>query len=152
LPKPRDLGSARFSDRALSEILWNGVQGSAMPNWHDLPLGELRGLLAFVQSLEERGADGPALTPEQQAQARKLFAANCQNCHGTEGSGQAVSLAGSLAPRATPFRSIRPSLPRAEQALAEGMPGTAMTAWGGRLSEAERGLLARFVRTLYNED
>ena len=36
-PAPRNLTTARFSDRRLSESLWNGVRGSSMPPWNDLP-------------------------------------------------------------------------------------------------------------------
>jgi cytochrome c oxidase cbb3-type subunit II len=44
LPKPADLTAARFSDERLSSVLWNGVTGSAMPPWRQLPTEDLRAL------------------------------------------------------------------------------------------------------------
>ena len=52
LPKPRNLSNARFSDAALSDVLWAGVPGSSMPGWHDLPANDLRALAAYVRSIE----------------------------------------------------------------------------------------------------
>ena len=50
-PAPRNLATALFSDRSLSESLWNGVRGSSMPSWNDLPSGELRGLVAYLKTI-----------------------------------------------------------------------------------------------------
>ena len=50
-PAPRNLATALFSDRSLSESLWNGVPGSSMPSWNDLPSGELRGLVAYLKTI-----------------------------------------------------------------------------------------------------
>ncbi len=150
LPRPSDLTSARFSDRILSEVLWNGVKGSAMPDWHDLPSNDLRGLVAFVRSLEGGTAEGPAPTEPEQEQGRALFATNCAACHGTGGEGNGRS-ASSLAPAPTTFRDVRPTQGHAEQVLGEGVPGTAMPPWKGKLSDADRRLLASYVRTLYRE-
>ena len=50
-PAPRNLTIARFSDRRLSESLWNGVRGSSMPPWNDLTAGDLRGLIAFLGTI-----------------------------------------------------------------------------------------------------
>src|SRR6266851_190720 len=51
LPKPANLTAARFSDERLSSVLWNGVEGSAMPPWRQLPTEDLRGLVAYIHSL-----------------------------------------------------------------------------------------------------
>jgi cytochrome c oxidase cbb3-type subunit I/II len=149
LPRPRDLTDARYSDRALSQILWAGIAGSAMPRWHEWPVNDLRGLVAYVQSLE-RPVTVEELSPAQRERAESLYRANCATCHGVDADGGG-SLT-SLAPPATRFREVRPGLNRAESALAEGIPGTAMTSWRGKLSDADRQLLARFVRTLYQGD
>jgi cbb3-type cytochrome c oxidase subunit I len=151
LPQPRDLTGARFSDRALSEVLWVGVRGSSMPGWSDLPANDLRGLAAFVRSLEAEPAEPPRLSRPEREQAEGLFAKNCAACHGAGGEGNSQS-ATSLAPAATVFLQVRPSQQSAAHALAEGVPGTAMPGWKGKLSEAERDLLARHVRTLYREE
>jgi mono/diheme cytochrome c family protein len=150
LPAPRDLTRAHFSDPALSRALWQGVPGSSMPGWHELPANDLRALAAYVRSLEagppaEKEAPLPA---EMQAQAGKLYAKNCATCHGPRGWGDGIG-AGALAPRPTDFVKVRPSLAYAEEVLARGVPGTAMPPWQGRLDDGQRRLLARYVRSLY---
>jgi cytochrome c oxidase cbb3-type subunit 2/cytochrome c oxidase cbb3-type subunit I/II len=57
-----------------------------------------------------------------------------------------------MAPAPTSFRSVRPSRPYAERALADGVPGTAMLPWKAKLTEGQRRLLARYVRTLYRPE
>jgi cytochrome c oxidase cbb3-type subunit I/II len=149
LPRPRDLSSASFSDRALSEVFWNGVKGSSMHGWHDLPVGELRALAVFVQSLEERDdRRDEVLSPSELARAKSLYTANCAACHGADGGGNGRS-AGSVVPPPTNFQQIRPTRRYSERVLAEGVPGTAMVPWKDKLSEDERRLLARFMHELY---
>jgi mono/diheme cytochrome c family protein len=150
LPAPRDLTRSRFSDRALSRALWEGVPGSSMPGWHELPVSDLRGLAAYVRTLEAAPAekDG-SLSAAEQTEAGKLYAKNCASCHGPHGHGDGMA-AGALAPRPTDFRQVRPSLGYAEEVLARGVPGTAMPPWPDqRLDAAKRRLLARFVRSLF---
>jgi cbb3-type cytochrome oxidase subunit 1/mono/diheme cytochrome c family protein len=151
LPRPRDLTTARFSDRKLSDVLWNGVKGSAMPSWHDLASNDLRGLAAFIRSLGAGVEEGPAMSEPQREQARALFAKNCAACHGAGGEGNGLS-ATTMAPAPTNFREVRPTQAYAERALEEGVPGTAMLAWKEKLTASERSLLARWVRTLYREE
>ncbi len=166
LPKPRDLTTARFSDPALSDVLWSGVPGSSMPGWHDLPANDLRALAAYAHSLEELPTPTEMLLPlfaenapkplqdrltADHAKGRELYLKNCQNCHGPDGGGNAT-YATSVVPAPTNFHRIRPTTKYAMQVLADGVPGTAMTSWKDKLSDADRGLLARYVRTLYSGD
>jgi cytochrome c oxidase cbb3-type subunit I/II len=151
LPKPRDLSTARFSDAALSDALWSGVPGSSMPGWHDLPANDLRALAAYVRSLEEQVPEAEKLSAGEMEQARGLYLKNCQSCHGPDGGGN-FSAATAVVPAPTSFRRVRPTLKYAEQVLAGGVAGTAMTPWKEKLSEADRRLLARYVRTLFAEE
>jgi cytochrome c oxidase cbb3-type subunit I/II len=145
-PAPRDLTNAHFTDAALSQALWHGVGGSAMPGWHEHSIHELRALAVFVRSLEVAGAaDEPALTPSERGQVEKLFTENCARCHGGTGRGDGLAAA-ALAPRPTDFTAIRPNLAYAEQAIERGVPGTAMVPWASKLSAEQRRLLARYVR------
>jgi mono/diheme cytochrome c family protein len=57
-----------------------------------------------------------------------------------------------VVPAPTSFRRVRPTLKYAEQVLAGGVAGTAMTPWKDKLSEADRRLLARYVRSLFAEE
>jgi cbb3-type cytochrome c oxidase subunit I len=151
LPVPRDLTSARFSDRALSRILWNGVPGSAMPGWHELPVTDLRALAAYVRSLE--AAPGKSPTPlkgEALTRAAALFMKNCASCHGAQGGGDGIA-AGALAPAPTIFQEVRPGRKRAEEVLVRGVPGTTMPPYWDQLSVEQRRLLADHVRSMYRE-
>ncbi len=47
-PAPRNFATAVFSDRSLSESLWNGVRGSSMPAWSDLPSGRALWVLSRI--------------------------------------------------------------------------------------------------------
>jgi cytochrome c oxidase cbb3-type subunit I/II len=151
LPAPRDLTRAHFSDAALSRILWEGVRGSSMPGWHELPANDLRALAAYVNSLESERSPAktePLLSTEEQVNAEKLFVTDCAMCHGPQGRGDGTA-AGALAPKPTDFQQERPSLAYAENVLARGVPGTAMPPWSERLDDAQRRLLASYVRLLY---
>jgi mono/diheme cytochrome c family protein len=149
LPAPRDLARVQFSDQALSRVLWQGVPGSSMPGWHDLPANDLRGLLAYVRSLKaDRSVKKVLLSADELAKAKQIFVTNCAMCHGSQGKGDGTTAA-SLAPRPTNFWQVRPSLSYAEEVLAGGVPGTAMPPWSTKLDAGQRTMLAHYVRTMY---
>jgi mono/diheme cytochrome c family protein len=128
-------------------VLWNGVAGSAMPPWRQLPTEDLRALIAYVQSLHAPGA-----TPRIQEAAglgKALFAATCASCHGETGDGNGPA-AGALAPAPTNFHLKKPTEERAWDVLENGVPGTAMPPWRNQLSADERHALVEFVRSLYD--
>src|SRR5216684_2544932 len=112
LPRPANLAAARFSDERLSSVLWNGVAGSAMPPWRQLPTEDLRALVAYVDSLHL-----PVAAPSTQDSTnlnvgKFLFAANCASCHGDAGEGNGPA-AGALAPSPTNFHLKKPTEERA---------------------------------------
>jgi cytochrome c oxidase cbb3-type subunit I/II len=147
LPKPTNLTAARFSDERLSSVLWNGIAGSAMPPWRQLPTEDLRALIAYIQSL-----NAPGSTPRIQEAAglgKALFAATCASCHGVTGEGNGPA-AGALAPAPTNFHLKKPTEERAWDVLENGLPGTAMPPWRDQLSADERHALVEFVRSLYD--
>ena len=149
-PVPRNLTTARFSDRRLSESLWNGVRGSSMPPWNDLTTGDLRGLVAYLGTLAPKEPP-PELTGAERAMARELFAKQCAVCHGPDGAGNGPS-ASILAPAPTNFHEVRPTTAYAEAALAHGVRGSAMPRWGGNFMPDEQKLLARYVRSFSNKE
>jgi cytochrome c oxidase cbb3-type subunit I/II len=147
LPKPANLTAARFSDERLSSVLWNGVAGSAMPPWRQLPTEDLRALIAYIQSL-----NAPGSTPRIQEAAglgKALFAATCASCHGVTGEGNGPA-AGALAPAPTNFHLKKPTEERAWDVLENGVPGTAMPPWRNQFSADERHALVEFVRSFYD--
>jgi cytochrome c oxidase cbb3-type subunit 2/cytochrome c oxidase cbb3-type subunit I/II len=152
LPRPRDLTSVALSDRAVSRFLWHGVTGSSMPAWNELPFGELRALAVYVQAL---GADSDAaevpLDPAEVDQGRTLYTKNCAACHGASGGGNGTTAA-ILTPPPTNFRQERPTQADAEAVLAKGVAGTSMSPWESKLTEGERRLLARYVRSFFQPE
>jgi mono/diheme cytochrome c family protein len=103
---------------------------------------------AYVRSLE------PQVTPVSMSSqdldvAAKLFAPNCVSCHGEHGAGDGAA-AGGIKPSPVNFHVRQPSPERAWTVLELGVPGSSMPAWRNRLSENNRHLLARYVRSLYD--
>ena len=82
--------------------------------------------------------------PEDQSGA-KIFADNCAACHGTDGKGVAAMKTPDFTNPA-----VQAALPDASVAktIREGKPGTAMPAWGGKLTDAEIASVAGFVKSL----
>jgi mono/diheme cytochrome c family protein len=148
LPRPANLTAARFSDERLSGVLWNGIPGSSMPPWRQLPAEDLRTLIAYVQSLRVPDAPSPSHAIAGVDQGKALFAANCASCHGDRGSGDGTT-AGAVVPPPTNFGLKEPTRRRALEVLEKGIPGTAMPPWKTQLDEAQRQALAEFVRSLY---
>jgi mono/diheme cytochrome c family protein len=124
-----------------------------MPEWNELHTNDLRALAAYVRSLEAEPTPPTRTSPlsdAEQAQAGELYVTNCARCHGRQGRGDGIG-AGALAPPPTDFVQVRPSLAYAEEVLAQGVAGTAMPPWQNRLDGAQRRLLARYVRWLYQQ-
>jgi cytochrome c oxidase cbb3-type subunit 2/cytochrome c oxidase cbb3-type subunit I/II len=149
LPKPANLTAARFSDERLSSVLWNGVAGSAMPPWRQLPTEDLRALVAYVQSLHASAAAPGVQEAVIPGLGKALFIAMCSSCHGETGAGNGPA-AGALAPAPTNFHLKKPTEERAWDVLENGVPGTAMPPWRNQLSADQRHALVEFVRSLYN--
>src|SRR6266404_4986809 len=108
LPKPADLTAARFSDERLSSVLWNGVAGSSMPPWRQLPTEDLRALVAYIHNLHVPGAAPSTQDVKTLDEGKSLFAANCASCHGDTGAGDGPA-AGALAPSPTNFHLKKPT-------------------------------------------
>ena len=150
LPTPSDLSAHEYTTPRLAEALWNGVAGTAMPAWRDHSLGDLAAIARFVRSL---GPTGEAAVPASfdAALGAQVYAANCVQCHGLDGAGDGFAAAElSIAP--TSFRTQRPSLSRSLSAVREGIRGTRMAAWTGRLSEAEIVAGSAYVRGFFQSE
>jgi cytochrome c oxidase cbb3-type subunit I/II len=148
LPKPADLTAARFSDERLSSVLWNGIAGSAMPPWRQLPTEDLRALLAYIHSLHVASAQPSTREAASLEVGKALFAAACASCHGSTGAGNGPAAA-ALLPTPTNFHLKQPTEERAREVLQDGAPGTAMPPWKSQLSKDERHALVEYVRSLY---
>jgi cytochrome c oxidase cbb3-type subunit I/II len=148
LPSPISLHAEHFSDAHLATVLWDGVYGSSMPPWRQMDKADLEAVTEFVQSLETQ-VKVESMLPQEEAEAQKLYAANCVNCHGDNGAGDGAA-AGALKPSPVNFHVRQPSTERAWAVLEQGIPGSAMPAWKNRLSDDDRHLLVLYVRKMYD--
>ena len=147
VPRPADLQAARLSDERVSSALWNGVAGSSMPAWRDLPSYDLASLVAYVRTLNPAQPDNsPA--PDALALGQAVFARNCTSCHGAGGAGDGPA-ARTIAPAPTNFKLEQPTMAHALEVLANGVPGTSMPSWRTVLSDQDRRDVVAYVRSFY---
>jgi mono/diheme cytochrome c family protein len=78
----------------------------------------------------------------------RVYKANCLECHGERGGGDG-SAVGELRIVPADFRGARPGLDESLRALRNGVEGTQMAPWTGRLSEAELSAVAYYVRSFF---
>ena len=149
-PPPANLAEHEYTLARLADALWNGVSGTSMQAWRDHPVDDLASLAALVRSfqLERRETTLPDSMLET---GRRVYEANCLQCHGPDGGGDG-SAAAELAIAPTNFRLQRPSIARSVQAVREGVDGTRMAPWTSRLTEEEIVAAARFVRQFFIRD
>jgi mono/diheme cytochrome c family protein len=148
LRKPKDLSATLYSMRFLSQVLWNGKRGTAMPSWRALPQSDLAALAAYVRTVHH-----PSRVDTAPAEALKngsqVFPQNCAPCHGASGDGTGAA-ATSLIPEPANFKLKQPDFGYILQVVSDGIPGTAMPAWKNQISETDRRALADFVRSLFD--
>ena len=84
-------------------------------------------------------------SPPEDPSGAKIFAGNCAACHGAEGKGVAAMKTPDFT---NPAVQAALSGCFVTKTIREGKPGTAMPAWGGKLSEAEITAVAGFVKSL----
>jgi mono/diheme cytochrome c family protein len=147
LPRPTDLREHEYSLDRLGFVLWNGVAGTAMPAWRDFPVQDLSAIAAAVRQFHT-GQREPELPANIVELGAKVYAANCSQCHGPTGAGDGSAVV-ELRVAPTNFRAQRPSLAQSLKALRNGIEGTQMAPWTGRLQEAELSAVAYYIRTLY---
>ncbi|NDH64658.1 MAG: hypothetical protein EBY18_24100, partial [Alphaproteobacteria bacterium] len=146
-PRAKNLTDVEYSTARLADVLWNGVDGTAMPAWRDRTPADLAALALFVQSLHPSTAD-TALPDNIGELGARVFAANCIQCHGEAGAGDGPAAAKlKIAP--TDFRRQRDDLAAGVRVLRDGVPGTPMAPWTDRLSDAERLAAAHYVRGFF---
>jgi cytochrome c oxidase cbb3-type subunit 2 len=144
-PHPGNLTEHEYTLDAVSAALWNGVDGTSMPAWRDLPPQDLAEIAAVVVGFHRAGAAPAGARSELGAQ---VYADHCAQCHGDLGDGTGPA-SDRFPIAASNFRTARPSLDVALQALRNGVDGTPMAPWSSQLSEAEITAVAEHVRGLF---
>jgi mono/diheme cytochrome c family protein len=133
----------------LERTILNGVPGTLMAGWENsLSEADLQAVVALITQWERvpggviPAPDRPIPVTEQSlALGAEIYTANCSICHGPEGQGT----------RRAPALNVQSFLTDTsdaaiQQIVALGVPGTAMPAWGDRLTEADIQALVGFMR------
>lgn len=134
----------------LERIIASGVSGTLMAGWENILSAEdLTALVTLITRWDEvpQGAipapDKPVpVTEESLALGSELYTQNCSRCHGPEGQGT----------RRAPSLNVKSYLETTndaalQQIITQGVPDTAMPAWGDRMSDAEIQAVVGFIRS-----
>ncbi len=143
---------AERSAAQLTNAIQFGVAGTVMPAWDQtLTAEQIASLVLLVQRWGDLPPDAipappaqPIIVTEQLlATGASLYAQSCARCHGTEGQGT----------RRAPALDVQTFFEKYTadaaliQVITQGVPGTAMPAWGDRLSEREIEGIVAFIRS-----
>ena len=146
-PRPANLAEHEYTLDRLGFVLWNGVAGTAMPAWRDLPADDLAAIAQVVRGFHAAQQE-PTLPANIVDLGARVYTANCVQCHGERGAGDG-SAVGELRMLPADFRGSRPSLAESLRALRNGVEGTQMAPWTEKLSEAELSAVAYYVRGFF---
>ncbi|GAB4503011.1 MAG: hypothetical protein Fur0043_00030 [Anaerolineales bacterium] len=133
----------------LTRTLTYGSAGTLMAGWSNVLAAEdIAAMVTLIQRWDEvpTGAipapDVPIPTTEESiALGAELYSANCSRCHGPEGQGKPI------APSINVKSFLTSTTDQAmQQIIMLGVPGTAMPAWGDRMTEAEIQAIVGFIR------
>ncbi|MGB9641310.1 MAG: c-type cytochrome [Anaerolineales bacterium] len=138
------------SSAELERIIRTGVAGTLMAGWENkLNNDDVSALVALITQWDQIPQDAipapdkpVAVTQESLALGSDLYAQNCSRCHGADGQGT----------RRAPSLNVKGYLETTndaalQQIITLGVPGTAMPAWGDRLSDAEIQAIVGFIRS-----
>lgn len=133
----------------IERIIQLGVPGTLMAGWQNiLPADQVSAMIELVTRWEEiplgtvPAPDVPIqTTAESIALGSQLFTANCSMCHGPEGQGT----------QRAPSLNVQSFLTNTndqamELIITNGVPGTAMPAWGTRMVESDIEAIVGFIR------
>jgi len=149
-PQPANLAEHEYTRDRVSFALWNGVAGTAMPAWRDLPVRDLAAVAEVVRSFHV-GRGEPNLPAQVLELGARVYTDRCAQCHGDKGAGDGWAVREiSVVP--TNFVAERPSLAESLRALRNGIEGTPMAPWTDKLSEAELSAVAYYVRGFYQPE
>jgi cbb3-type cytochrome c oxidase subunit II len=146
-PKPAILTEHEYAMDRLSQVLWNGVAGSAMAGWRDMPKEDLAAIAGAVRRFHTPQPE-PQIPKEVLDLGRQVYADRCAQCHGENGGGDGPA-ANQFPIAPANFQTGRPSIAASLRALRNGIEGTPMAPWSRQLSEAELSAVAYFVRGFY---
>lgn len=133
----------------LNRTVTLGSAGTLMAGWSNaLTVEEINALVTLVQRWDEVPAgilpapNVPIPTTEESiALGGQLFSQNCSRCHGPQGQGTQRAPALNVKAFLTDTSDIA-----IQQIVTNGVPGTAMPAWGDRMTESDIQAIVGFIR------
>lgn len=134
----------------LERTVLNGVPATLMAAWQNkLPADDITAVVTLIKNWDQvpLGAipapDRPIpVTEESLAQGASLYTTSCSRCHGPEGQGTQRAPALNV----KSFLSSRTDA-AIQQIVTLGVTGTAMPAWGDRLTDVEIQAVVGFMRS-----
>lgn len=149
-----NLAGFRLQDDVVWKALAQGVPGSAMPAWNELPSDQFRAVVAYVQALGDPGHLSAAqqIAPDAvlMEAGHRVFTTHCERCHGANLDGNGPDAAQYL-PRPANFHQIQPSYSASTRIMHEGVPGSGMPAWP-LLTPEEIQAVTFYMRSFYEGD
>jgi cbb3-type cytochrome oxidase cytochrome c subunit/cytochrome c5 len=146
-PRPANFTEHQYAMDRLSQALWNGVAGTAMAGWRDVPAADLAAMASVVRGFHVGQAE-PELPRDVLELGAHVYAEHCAQCHGEQGASDG-SAADQFPIAPANFQTQRPSIAASLRALRNGVEGTPMAPWSDQLSEGELSAVAYFVRGFY---
>ena len=151
-PRPTNLSEHEYSLDRLSSALWNGVAGTAMPAWRDMPLQDLSAIAEVVRRFHSAEPEPTVsgISKDVIDLGEKVYAARCAQCHGENGAGDGTAV-DQFPIAASNFQTQRLNLDAIVRVLRNGVDGTPMPPWTRELPEAELSAVASYVRGFYRK-
>lgn len=152
-PVAFDLADFRLPASEVWRVLADGVPGTAMPTWNDLPASQFRAVADYVLSLPAtpplRAADQWASEPVLLAAGQRVFDTHCARCHGSDGAGDGPDARLYRRPPAN-FHEMEVSFAGADYVIRNGVPGSGMPRWP-LLTPAEIQAVTVYIRSFYHQ-
>jgi mono/diheme cytochrome c family protein len=146
-PPPRDFttpqATTELTRARMVAAVKAGIPGTAMVGWHaQLSDKQIEAVVDYVRDTFMRPA-----TMADSSRGRQLYARICSVCHGDRGAGS-VWASANLKPAPRDFTASGAELTREKMiiAVAGGRPGTAMSGYAPRLSQADIEAVVDYVR------
>jgi cbb3-type cytochrome oxidase subunit 1/cbb3-type cytochrome oxidase cytochrome c subunit len=150
-PTAFNLAGFRLSDDVIWRALAQGVPGSSMPAWNNLPSAEYAAAVAYVRAVGKAPdlAAANEIAPDAVLMegGKRVFETHCTRCHGQNLDGQGPE-AGRYLPRPANFHQIMPSYEASTRIMHEGVPGSGMPAWP-LLTANEIQAVTYYMRSFY---